>query len=61
MFEDGSGKMLLWFVSLMYITESVDSISRDGPMLHIRNTLQNQKYLENGTLSRLLTFTVFYE
>ena len=31
-------------------------------MLHIRNTLQNKKYLENGTLSRLLTFTImFYE
>ena len=31
-------------------------------MLHIRNTLLKHKYLENGTLSRLLTFAiVFYE
>ena len=26
-------------------------------MLHIRNTLHKHKYLENGTLSRLLIFT----
>ena len=31
-------------------------------MLHRRNTLHKHKYLENGTLSTLLTFTiVFYE
>ena len=31
-------------------------------MLYMRNTLQKQKYLENGTLSRLVTFIiVFYE
>ena len=29
-------------------------------MLHIRNTLHKLKYLENGTLSRLLTFTVVF-
>ena len=27
-------------------------------MLHILNTLQKQNYLENGTLSRLLAFTI---
>ena len=31
-------------------------------IIHIRNTLHKHKYLENGTLSGLLTFTiVFYE
>ena len=53
------GLLLVILVSyIIAIIESADSMAR---MLHIRNTLHN-KYLENGTCSRLLTFTiVFYE
>ena len=29
-------------------------------MLHIRNTLLKHKYLENGTLSKFLTFTIVF-
>ena len=51
---EGQEKYCAWS-----IVELIDSISRMTRTLHIY--IIHYKNVKNGTLSRLLTFTVFYE
>ena len=75
MVADDKSNVLLYFAALIFvitrqlrighdsrmIIKSVDSISTDGQdVTYTYYITKTKKYLENGTLARLLTFTIMF-